>query len=55
MAKKLIAQVSLREAIETDSEGLDKDLLFEALNVTEFTEPVDGATLMMQLAAEFND
>lgn len=49
---KLIAQVSLREAIDRDSEGLDKDLLFAALQVAEedFSEPVDGATLLMQLA-----
>ena len=49
---KLIAQVSLREAIERDSEGLDKELLFRALQVQEsdFSDPVDGATLLMQLS-----
>lgn len=52
MAKNLIAEVSLNEAIQNDSEGLDKDLLFEALQVTEFTEPVDGQDLLLQLAQE---
>lgn len=53
MAKQnLIAEVSLNEAIEQDSEGLDKALLFEALQVTEFSDPVDGQDLLMQLAQE---
>jgi len=56
MANKttLIAEVALREAIEADDSGLDKEVLFEAVQVKEedLSAPVDGATLLMQLAQE---
>lgn len=48
----LIAQVALAEDISVNAEGLDQEVLVEAVNVTEFSEPVDGDELLLQLANE---
>lgn len=51
---KLIANVALKEEINRDSEGLDKDVLFEAaqLDESDFSEPLDAQALLLQLAEE---
>jgi len=50
---KLITEVSaLMEDIEKNSEGFDKKVLFEAVQATDFTDPVDGETLLEQLRKE---
>ena len=54
MAKqKLIESVStLVEDIDKNAEGFDKAVLIEAVNTTEFSNPVDGDTLLEQLRKE---
>lgn len=52
MKTNLIATVSLAEDLDQNSEGFDKQVLTEAVQVTEFSEPTDGATLLMQLMEE---
>lgn len=53
MAKTLIESVStLVEDIDKNSEGFDKEVLVEAVNTTEFSEPVDGDQLLEQLRKE---
>ena len=52
METPLIQQIALREDIEENNEGFDVEVLVEATQVTEFSEPVDGATLLLELAAE---
>lgn len=49
----LVESVStLVEDIEQHGEGLDVKVLIEAVNVTEFSEPVDGDSLLKQLKEE---
>lgn len=54
MAKQnLIESVStLVEDIDKNAEGFDKAVLIEAVNTTEFSNPVDGDTLLEQLRKE---
>jgi hypothetical protein len=50
---KLITEVSaLMEDIEQNSEGFDKKVLFEAVNATDFSDPVSGDDLIAQLRKE---
>ena len=51
--QNLLKHVStLIEEVEKNEEGFNPSLLMEAISITEFTEPVDGDTLLDQLRAE---
>jgi hypothetical protein len=54
MAKNtLIESVStLVEDVEKNAEGFDSQVLIEAVQVTEFSAPVDGDALLEQLRKE---
>lgn len=52
MNKNLILEAVIAEDINLNGEGLDPKVLQEALNQTEFSAPLDGAALLLQLAAE---
>ena len=51
--QNLIEQVStMVEDIDQNAEGYDKRVVLEALNVKDFSEPVDGEDLIDQLRKE---
>lgn len=48
----LIAKVALLEDMEQNAEGLDKQVLAQAVEVTEFSEGQDAANFLMELMNE---
>lgn len=49
----LLKQISsLVEEIRENAEGLDPNVLLEAIHVTEFSKPVDGDTLLEEMRNE---